>query len=326
MRRVLLATLAASGLWAAQLGCDTLNSVKGGADNLSQTADQAKDQTDKGKDETAKAKDKKKGGGGGGGGGGSQDEDGDRLHAKESMPNVPLDDSVDNKQDPFDWRKFYFGGKPGLYATFELHWDDQKANLDVDVYNQLGDRVGISPPKLEGRQAKKLLLQIDEPGVYYVRVSAPGKTDASIYTLVVKYTGPSTAPASAQAPSGGAAAAGGGAKSGTATGAGTGAAAATAPAAPPTPTPLAQDPTKLLGSIVQAHREGSDLILYLDRGSQQHVREGMTGNILDGPDGDKLLDGATFTVSQVIDGNKSIARSSFAKSTGKNRRIVLNLK
>jgi hypothetical protein len=94
----------------------------------------------------------------------------------------------------------------------------------------------------------------------------------------------------------------------------------------PRPVPLASDPTKLLASIVQLHREGSTLVLYLDKGSSAKVREGMTGQILDGPDGDKLLDGATFSVTQVIDGSKSIAQSSYAKPTGKNKRVVLNLK
>ncbi len=92
------------------------------------------------------------------------------------------------------------------------------------------------------------------------------------------------------------------------------------------PLAFALDPSKLVGSIVQYHREGSMLVLYLDKGSGGKLREGMSGNILEGPEGDKLLDGGTFTIAQVIDGTKSIAHSNYVKQPGKNKRIVVNLK
>jgi hypothetical protein len=90
--------------------------------------------------------------------------------------------------------------------------------------------------------------------------------------------------------------------------------------------PLASDPTKLLGSIVTAYKEGQAWVLYIDKGSSAKVKVGMTGSILEGPEGDKLLEGANLSISQVIDGSKAIARSNFAKPLGKNKRIVLNLK
>jgi hypothetical protein len=300
----------------AATGCDTLTSAQSGVGQLADTAGQAKDQADKGKDETAKAKadkDKKKNGGGGAAAP-AEDEDGDRLHAKDAPLNTPIDDKVDfSHGDRYDWRKVILGGKPGI-ATFELHWDEESANIDLDIYNKFGDPIGKSPPKLEGQQVKKILVQIDEPGVYYLRVSAPTKKDASIYTVAIKWKGPGGPPPVAATPAA------------PATPAAAGGSGGGAPAAPAAPLAFAADPSKLLGSIVQYHREGGTLVLYLDRGSQAKLREGMSGNILDGPEGDKLLDGGTFTISQVIDGNKSIAHSSYAKQPGKNKRIVVNLK
>src|SRR5262245_33253568 len=97
-------------------GCSELTSTLGTIGNTKNTIDQGKQTYDqekqRGTDETAKAKGKKGGkdgkGGDGGGGGGQQqqDEDGDRLHAKECQINTPLDDKVDAKGgDKFDWRK-----------------------------------------------------------------------------------------------------------------------------------------------------------------------------------------------------------------------------
>jgi hypothetical protein len=129
---------------------------------------------------------------------------------------------------------------------------------------------------------------------------------------MIRWKGTAAAPAPAPAPAPAAAAAP--------------AAAPAAAAAPAGPTGFAADPTKVLCSIVSAYREGTAWVLYLDKGAAAKIRQGMTGNVLDGPEGDKLLDGASLTVSQVTDDNKAIARSSFAKSLGKNKRVVLNLK
>ncbi len=297
-------------------GCDTLTAATGGIGQLADTAGQAKDQADKGKDETAKAKKDKKDKGGGAGSAPAEDEDGDRLHAKDAPLNTAIDDKVDFKKgDQYDWRKVSLGGKPGI-ATFELHWDDEKSNIDIDIFNKFGDSIGKSPPRLEGQQVKKILVQIDEPGIYYLRVSAPTKADASIYTVAIKWKGPPGPPLVAAAPPATPApAAAGGAP-----------AAPAAPAVPAVPLAFALDPSKLVGSIVQYHREGSMLVLYLDKGSGGKLREGMSGNILEGPEGDKLLDGGTFTIAQVIDGTKSIAHSNYVKQPGKNKRIVVNLK
>jgi hypothetical protein len=67
------------------------------------------------------------------------------------------------------------------------------------------------------------------------------------------------------------------------------------------------------------------MVLYLDQGGAAGIKPGMTGAVLDGADGDKPLDGGSFTISQVVDKSKSIARSPLAK-LGKNKRVVINLK
>ena len=90
--------------------------------------------------------------------------------------------------------------------------------------------------------------------------------------------------------------------------------------------PFAQDPSKALANIVSAYRDGAGWVLQIDKGASSKIRTGMTGSILDGPDGDKLLDGGTLTIAQVVADNKAIARCSMAKPIGKNKRIVINLK
>ena len=61
--------------------------------------------------------------------------------------------------------------------------------------------------------------------------------------------------------------------------------------------------------------------------SSQKVKSGLTaGSILDGDDGDKLFDGGTLTIAQVVGDSKALARCPMSKPLGKNKRIVINLK
>ena len=304
------------GCAAAQGASDQAGQGKGMLDSTKQSIDDTRAQAQAEKDKKAKADEEKRKLESG-----EADEDGTRLKAKDAPINTPIDDSVDYKKfDRNDWRRFQLTGKAGI-LTVELHWDNEKANLDVDVYDTDGVNVGKSPPKLEGQQHKRVLVQVDEPGVYYVRVSVPTDKDASIYTIRVKWKGgqvmakaePPPPPPPPQ---------------------GQQTAANTPPPPPPNgqppppaaPVPFAQDPTKVLGKVVTAYKEGSTWTLLIDKGSAQKVHAGMSGSVLDGADGDKLLDGATFTVSSVVDGNKCEAHASLAKPLGKNNRVVINLK
>jgi hypothetical protein len=303
------------GVASAVGGCAALTSAKGTADSAKGTADDAKGQKDSAQGAVKDEKDKAKGGDGKGGGGDAAGPT--RLEATDGQINVPISDKIDikkNKQN--DWRKFALAGKPGQFATFELHWDTEEANLDIDVFDKFGVNVGKSPRRIEGQSSKKVLLRIDDPGLYYVRVSGPAKSDSSIYTMMVKYNGPvvaaaPAAPAPAPAPAPAAAAA----------------APAPAPCPPGQNCPAPPDPNKVYGTIVSIVRENGATTLYLDKGSADQLRAGMMGMILDGPEGDKPFEGGSFSISQVLGGSKSVARSStLQKQLGKNKRIVVNLK
>ncbi len=305
------------GLVLGMSGCAALTSAKGTADSAKGTADDAKSQKDSTTDAVKAEKDKGKGGPAGGGGG-ENAAGPTRLEATDGQINMPISDKIDTvKKKANDWRKFTLAGKPGQFATFELHWDTEDANLDIDVYDKFGVNVGKSPRRIEGQSSKKVLLRIDDPGLYYVRVSGPTKTDNSIYTMMVKYNGPvvapavaaAPAPAPAPAPSGGAVVP------------------APAPCPPGQTCPTAPDPNKVYGTIVSVVHDNGVYTLYLDKGSDAQLHSGMMGMILDGPDGDKPLDGGSFSIAQVLGGSKSVAKSTtLQKPLGKNKRIVVNLK
>ncbi len=61
----------------------------------------------------------------------------------------------------------------------KLHWDDEGSDLTLDVYNSFGDLIGRSPRRLEGTQAKRVVVPVDPKadktgkGVYYARVHVP---------------------------------------------------------------------------------------------------------------------------------------------------------
>ncbi len=269
-----------------------------------------------------------------------------RLNATESALNAPLDDKVDYKGDKIDWRKFILLGKAGP-AVFELHWDDEDSDLSLDVYNSFGDLIGRSPRRLEGTQAKRVVVNIDPKadqagkGVYYARVTAKNKKDNSIYTLQVKYDDgqkkkkPEDGDAAAGGtPAGGTTAAGGNPPGGT-TGAnpagnpagGTTGAAVVAPPPSAPPVPFAQDPSKALGHVVGAYKDGGGWVFQIDRGSGAGIQSNMSGALLDGDDGDKLVEGGSFQITQVVSDSKSIARAAgLQKPIGRNKRVVINLK
>jgi hypothetical protein len=296
-------------------GCAALTSAKGTADSAKGAADDAKSQKDS---TTAAVKDEKGKKGGDAAGGGPAGAT--RLEATDAPTNTPISDKIDFKKNKInDWRKFELVGKAG-YASFILHWDEESANLDIDVYDSFGTKIGKSPPRLEGQSERKILLRISDPGTYYVKVSGPTKVDNSIYTMEVKWAGAPKPPVADGPPP--------------------------PPPQPngnppppqpngvvagqPAPCPPGQtcvDPNKVYGTIVQMVRENGGVTLYLDKGTSDKLRAGMTGTVLDGPEGDKPFEGGSFSISQVVDSGKSIAKSStLQKSLGKNRRIVVNLK
>ncbi|HEY2744856.1 MAG TPA: hypothetical protein VGL86_09550 [Polyangia bacterium] len=299
-------------------GCAALTSAKGTADSAKGTADDAKSQKDSTTDAVKAEKDKGKGGAAGGGGGESAAGP-TRLEATDGQINMPISDKIDiAKKKANDWRKFTLAGKPGQFATFIIHWDEEAANLDINVYDKFGVNVGKSPRRIEGQSSKQVLLRIDDPGLYYVRVSGATKTDNSIYTMEVKYNGPVVAPVTAAAAPAPAPAPAPG---------GQAAAPAPAPCPPGQNCPAPPDPNKVYGTIVSLVHDSGVYTLYLDKGSDAQLHSGMMGTILDGPEGDKPLDGGSFSITQVLGGSKSVAKSTtLQKPIGKNKRVVVNLK
>jgi hypothetical protein len=167
---------------------------------------------------------------------------------------------------------------------------------------------------MEGQSKKSILVQV-KPGLYYVRIKAPTEKDHSIYTLHVKWDGPPMIVANTNPPppppdAGTSPAAGG----------------TTGPVVPPVVVSPLNDPNKLLGNVISAYRDGNGWVLYIDKGSSSKLRQGMTGGMLEGGDGDKYLEHGDFTISQVVDGGRSIARTNLSKPPGKNKRCLINLR
>ncbi len=300
-----VAVVAGIGVGVAVCGCSAMSAAQGGVQTgmggvqqAQGTGDQLKGMGTSAKDLLTGKKAEEEGKG----------DDDDRLHAKESAINTPLNDKLDNKKgDREDWRKFELQGKAGV-ATFELFWDDEKANVDLDVFDAFGVNIGRNPPRMEGQSVRRILVSIQRLGTYYVRVKAPGEKDKSIYTLNVRWAGP-PAVAQVQPPP-----------------TNNPPIAPTQPGTPLVPITLLTDPTKLLGTVISAYRDGPGWVLYIDKGSSQKVHQGMSGVMLEGPEGERLLDHGELTVSQVVDGNKSIARTNLKNPPGKNKRVVLNLR
>jgi hypothetical protein len=79
-----------------------------------------------------------------------------------------------------------------------------------------------------------------------------------------------------------------------------------------------------VGKVLQAfYGEDGKLNLYLNKGSSSKLHVGMTGSILEGTDGGKVFDNATFTIVKVINEGQSVATSDYSKALGKNNRFMV---
>jgi len=325
--------VSAGALLSAVWGCDTLSSVKSGADSTTSNLQSGKSSVDQNKDQTKQEIDKAKGGAAGGAGGaaGGDSEGNTRLSAKEAKPNEIITDDVGlkkNNGNPADWRKFDLQGAAGL-VKIKLRWDDPKADLNVDLLDAFGESVAASPGK-QREPEKKIVARI-QAGMYYVRVQPAPLPDpkatpvGSVYTMKVEWAGApaAAAPAAAaggQVPPPGSAPAAPGAP---------GAPGAPAPGAPAAPAkivyPTAEDPAHPRCNVLQAYRDDDGkMILYLDRGSDAGAKVGMNGTLLTGKDGDAPMDGGGFKITKVIDKQKSVAKGEMA-TVGKNKRCRIDL-
>jgi len=233
--------------------------------------------------------------------------DGKRSGAVAIEVNKLVTDEVNfDKQDASDWKSVELKGKPGLLEVV-LHWDNDKSDMNIDAYDAMGASVASSPGLQPGAQDKKLSVQIDKLGIYYLKVSAPKAKDGSVYTLEAKWTveeAPPPAPPAEEKP------------------------------AEEKPKPKAHHEAKehkpkdiawengVQGRVVSSYREGGSMVLHIDKGSAAGIKIGSLGTILDGPTGANPLDGGSFKVTEVIDDSKCIGKTGL-HSIGRNTRVSI---
>jgi hypothetical protein len=197
---------------------------------------------------------------------------------------------------------------PGVQNVLdcELRIDNTGADLNLDVFNSLGTQIGFSPG-LAPNKLKKLAVQIDELGTFFVRVQAAQPKDESDFSVLCAWEEQAQVAAVEPKekkpikhhvkPD--------------------------APVKEETIEEKAEKGTE--GRIIQSYREGDKSILNLDKGTAAGVRSGTEGTVLAGKSGREPLAGGTFKVVKVLDDGHSIAESG-VKSIGKNNRVVLFLK
>jgi hypothetical protein len=237
--------------------------------------------------------------------------DGKRSGARALKTNTPVTDEVNFMgRDRSDWFVVTLKGKAGVLNTI-IHWDSEASDVMIDVFDEFGKQISASPVRNKGAKEKALLTQIDRLGTYFVRVTAPSRTDGTVYTMEAKWEEPREAPPPPVANND--------------------------PPPPPEPKPRVhheprpprepkEKPTgeTVQGRVVSAYREGAGLTLHIDKGSAAGVKTGATGNVLLGPAGEDLLEGAEFRVVQVLGDSKCVGKTSIS-SLGKNTRVVINL-
>jgi hypothetical protein len=215
--------------------------------------------------------------------------------------NQAVTDEVNfDRQDQTDWKSIDLKGRAGILSV-ELHWDNANSDMSVDVFDALGVQIGASPDAAAGTQLKKVAVNIEAPGIYYLRVRAPKAKDGSVYNLIAKWDGAPVEVAEKEEPKARAHSA--------------------KPHAPKTKKWNGEGGVQ--GRIVSSYHEAGALILHLDKGSSANIKVGQVGTILEGPSGETPLDGGSFVVTQVIDEARSIGKCSL-HSIGHNTRVAIN--
>lgn len=189
----------------------------------------------------------------------------------------------------------------------ELHIDNTGADINMDVFNSLGTQIGFSPGPAPNK-LKKLAVQIDDLGTFFVRIQAAQPKDESDFSVTCAWEEQQQV-AQVEPPKKG------------------------HPPRPRQPRPEAPKEETLEekaekgteGRIIQSYREGDKTILNMDKGTAAGVRSGTEGTVLAGKSGREPLAGGTFKVVKVLDDGHCVAESG-VKSIGRNNRIVLFLK
>jgi hypothetical protein len=358
MRWGYLAAWTLASITAGVAGCGAGDALTSTQSTLSSTTSSMKSGENDYKTNSTEAKDRagnkgqqsgQQGGGGGGSGGtftsnGDPDSDGTRGESKEGKPNEAFNDEVGKKKlDYADWKKWQLEGKPQAIKV-KLRWDDPKAELTVEVFDAFGESVASNMGKHKAPE-RLLTTTIVQPGLYYTKVSCmqSGKDFIGTqYTMKLMWEGaPAPGPASAATPAApacngppcvpGQIPCGQPGQPACAAGQvsccppqGPMAQGAAQPPAGPN-YPVAGDPKHPRCKVVQSVRDDDgSLLLFLDRGSDAGFRVGGKGTLLQGKDGDIPLDGGEFTITKVIDKQKSVAKC-YVSSVGKNNRARVDL-
>lgn len=197
---------------------------------------------------------------------------------------------------------------PGVQNILEceLRIDNTGADVNIDVFNSLGTQIGFSPGPTPNK-LKKLGVQIDELGTYFVRLQAAqprDQSDLSVICVWEEQAAPVEKPDKPDKPR----------------------KVRVKPDQPKGEETIEEKAEKgTEGRIIQSYRENDKTILNLDKGAAAGVRQGTEGTVLAGKSGREPLAGGTFKVVKVLDDGKCQAESS-VKSIGRNNRIVLFLK
>lgn len=237
-----------------------------------------------------------------------------RSAAQRLDTNKPHTDEVNyQQQDRTDWYQVELKGTPQQpVLTTIINWDNANSDVNVDVFNAFGEQIAASPVRGKGEKQKTLYVPIPKPGTYYIRVTAPTKTDGTVYTMEAQWQETPAVAVSAPPPQD------------------------NTPAPPPEEKPkhhATHEPREprekpagetIQARVVSAYREGQALMLYIDKGSAAGIKSGDSGVVLQGSGGEDPVDGGTFRVIKVIDANKCVG-SSALHSLGKNNRVAITL-
>ena len=187
--RVAAVLTACGSLLVVAGGCDGFNAAKGAVDTTNAsvqstkaTGDAVKGTGDALKGEVDKARGKKDDKGGGGGGEKKEDDDDTRIKAIKTSLDQPVNDQLkvaDN--DIVDWKSWDLSNiRARSWVVFELNWDEPSAELNLDVYDQVGQQVVQVPLTVEGTAPAAVKLTVDD--------KAPKTIDG--YTVALDTGGP----------------------------------------------------------------------------------------------------------------------------------------
>ena len=84
--------------------------------------------------------------------------------------------------------------------TTLINWDNANSDVNIDVFDAFGAQIAASPVRGKGEKNKKLFTQIDKPGTYYVRVTAPTSADGTVYTMEAQWQEPPAGRGDARSP------------------------------------------------------------------------------------------------------------------------------